>query len=74
MITFKLPKLNSSLSSSDATTTAKAKHVGVRQPPLDAVAAEQDLDERHEDARHDALVADVFATTRGQTHQRPLRQ
>ena len=63
----------SSFSSSDA-TAAEAKHVGVRQPPLDAVnAAEQDLDERHEDSYHDALVANTFAT-RGETHQRPLRQ
>ena len=63
----------SPFSSSDA-TAAEAKHVGVRQPPLDAVdAAKQDLDERHEDALDDALVADVFAT-RGKAHQRPLRQ
>ena len=62
----------SPFSSSDA-TAAEAKHVGVRQPPLDAVAAEQDVDECHEDALDDALVADVFAT-RGKAHQRPLRQ
>ena len=63
----------SSFSSSDA-TAAEAEHVGVRQPPLDAVAAEQDLDERHENANHDSLVASIFATIRGETHQRPLRQ
>ena len=56
--------------------TIEAKHVRFRQPPVDAVAAaEQDFLERHEDPRRDdARDANVDGATRGEAHERPVRQ
>ena len=61
--------------SSLGAATVEAKHVLVRQPPVDAVAAaEQNLDERHEEPGYDdARNANVDAAN-NETYKCPVRQ
>ena len=59
-------------SSSSGAATGKAKHVRLRQPPVDAVAA-ADEHERYEDPDDDAGDANVGAT-HGEAHECPVRQ
>ena len=60
--------------SSLGAATVEAKHVLVRQPPVDAVAAaEQNFDERHEEPDYDARNAKVY-TVHYETYKCPVRQ